>query len=343
MNFRALLATNFRPLFNPATKNNILLFALVLNLGGPVSAIANISFQQPIKQTKANQIQVNNPEWVKGLFPFEPETTPYAKTYTTNLTLAAAQFRDLFFKSDFKTESEFIRILQLNHKKAVDGVTPNKPYAGEQSLEEAVNIIVQAVHADPKDARKVMLEHRKSIGGRFRAETDLDFTPALTLGPYIGDIAWPARQQQVAKLYDKTIRIAGVPSEGLPVNDFSGKTLYHAYPNPKYYPYYLRTMQQLMFKIRNCNNCSQEQVLSYLADYYHAGTNAHLFPRTNHSLLMAHVNVIMMQMGLSPLPHWLGEPISLRIDIAALMVNPEKFRKMFIQEVARQNQKNSGH
>lgn len=336
MNFHAIFSTNFRPVFNSKTKN-ILLFILLLNAGSVVSASAQVSFQQPATATKANQISAENPIWVRSLFPNKPENTPYAKTYIANLTYAANQFRDLFLKSNFKTEAEFIRILQLNHKQAVDGPSANDFYGGQDSLEDKVKLLVKAVNADPLQAKQVMNDHTKTIGGKFRSEADLDFIPTLLLENYIPDFKKPARTKQILNFSNDVVKILGVPKEGLPVNNFSEWALYHNYPASKYYPYYLKTMQQLMSLIRNCKNCSQQQVIGYLADYYHTGTNAHLFLRVNHSLLMAQVNVILMQMGLNPIPHWVGYPLNLRIDIAAIMVSSANFYPIFVKEVFRQN------
>lgn len=293
-----------------------------------------VSFNPRQKLSKQNEIRADNPVWQKGLFPGQVSETAYAKLYVNNMSIAGRYFIGEFLRSDFKTYNSYVDILFQQHRLAVLGVDPQKPYTGETSLSQAVDYLVTTINAEKKRAQIALLTDAKKFAGKLRPDDGLTLT--VEIGGYISDSHTEERGQQVLSMFEKKIQIPGIPDEALPVNDFAKYVWNHYYPSPAHFTLYLKAMHRVMFKIRNCENCTQVQVLELLADYYHIGVNAHLFKKVNHSLLMVQINGILLQMGLSPISHLAGPPLDMRIDLVALMLSTENFRPVFMNEILKQ-------
>lgn len=124
---------------------------------------------------------------------------------------------------------------------------------------------------------------------------------------------------------------------GFTINEFGDYGTTHIYPKPIYLIQYLSRMHTIFLKIRNCTNCSKMQIIEMLSDYYHTGINAHLFKRVNQSILMSQINYVILRIGLSGITHLSGPPLSIKLDYAAITLNPEEFKNFFIREVIEQN------
>ncbi len=175
------------------------------------------------------------------------------------------------------------------------------------------------------------------LSGKFRTPESISNRLALDIDRLltIPRSSWTNREQILRDIKaDPTIEIPGIPEEGLPKNNiaknFPSERM-HIYPGAKYIPAYLDRMQELMKKIRGCESCSRHELVSYIADYYHTGVNAHLFLRANQSLLMSQINYMLLRIGLSGVP-----PLRVggqKLDTMALLMGSERFKKYFIEEV----------
>jgi hypothetical protein len=172
----------------------------------------------------------------------------------------------------------------------------------------------------------------EALAGKFRPldSTSNRLTIDMNLLVEHSAFDWKNRGKIIRDLKaDPVVEISGIPAEGLPKN-FLAENL-HVYPGAKYIPQYVERMQERIMRIRKCDSCSRKEILGYIADYYHAGINAHLFLRANQSLMMSQVNYMLLRMGLNGIPP--TAPDGQKLDTMALFLSGERFRKYFLEQV----------
>ncbi len=287
--------------------------------------------------TKYQQVRKDNHFWIQSLFIGEPTKNTYSKLYIKNITLSAQFFIKNFLEQDLSHYETFERILLEEHKIAMLGNDPSQPYSGEGGINMEIDSIVRMAQnslggSSTSNRRQIkieLIELYQRYAGHLRTGDEM----VLFLREYINPYSIKERTKIIFSLYDPLISIPGVPKAFQPTNEFAEYDWKHTYAKSENLIYYLKSMHQTLMQIKNCGSCSQRQVLKLIAQYYHTGINGHLFERVNQSLLMSQVNAMMLLMGLQGLPHLSRPPLSIRIDMAALIMSSEKFCDFFIAEV----------
>lgn len=302
---------------------------------------ASVSCLAAYKQTSSSifsfptlkEINVKNPEWVKGLFTRDQHylDKSYANLYTRNMTLAGQFFLNRLTQPEAETFESFVDMLQKQHQVAVLGTNPKRPYGGESDLKSMALQWSRWGATQMKELKKEELAEQRARAGRFR-----DGELELSLESYVDRPSYSLeRRELVSSLHDKVVKIDGIPEEHLPHNQFDKSTLAHHYPTGEARHFYLTRMFELFQKIKTCQQCDKETVAEYLADYYHTAINAHLFERVNHSVLMTQINVTLLALKLPAMVHDVNSPLAIRIDIAALLMSQNKFRNYFVNHALR--------
>jgi hypothetical protein len=125
----------------------------------------------------------------------------------------------------------------------------------------------------------------------------------------------------------KKVEVIGIPEKAWPFNnsrELDGKRIvHHSYAEAQDIAMYVEKLRDLAVKITDCHDCTNQEVLNLIADYYHTGINAHIFTRVNNSLLMSEVNYFLYRISMKGIMHG-------KIDIYALTMGTTKFQKYFI-------------
>ncbi len=301
------------------------------------SILCLASYKQPTSAIftfpSVKEINTKNPEWIKGLFTQDQHylDKSYASLYTRNMTLAGQFFLNRLSQPTAETFDSFVELTQKQHEVAVLGSNPKRPYGGETDLKSLALQWSRWGATQMKELKKEELAEQRDRAGRFR-EGEL----TLGLETYIDRPSYSLeRREMVLNLYDKVIKIDGIPEEHLPHNEIDKSAMTHHYPTGEARKYYLTKMFEQFMKIKNCQSCDQKTAVQYLADYYHTAINAHLFERVNHSVLMTQVNVVLLALKLPAMVHDIDSLQGIRIDIAALFMSQNKFREYFANHAVR--------
>lgn len=121
------------------------------------------------------------------------------------------------------------------------------------------------------------------------------------------------------------VKLEGIPNEYLPYDIEGG---YHFYPDGKslekyYYKEMHRTSKETLSLIQN--GASKDQVLRKIAEHYQYAANARPYSQINNSLFMNEINTLLTKAGLKTMPHGI-------LDIASMHLQPESFKKYFIDQ-----------
>lgn len=284
------------------------------------------------------QIHLGFRKWYDLQFPLYAvkwsKAEDYTRTYVKNVTNSVRQAFIPFFLSKNLSLNGFKRMLQKQNELLILGDDPEKPYGGfggsgwEASLRKTMDNMGPELTSAERN--QIVEDERNNVimsAGRFR-----DAPVEIEMKDYIRNYAL---RKVFENLAEPQLMIKNLPPEAAPKNDFKTKqdSWPHEYPDPQYIGLYLKNMHAIYLKIVNCTGCSRLQIIDLLAEYYQVGINAHLFARGNHSLLMAQVNTILLSIGLNGLKHSSQYPLNLRMDAAALIMNPDRFKDFFRQEV----------
>lgn len=128
------------------------------------------------------------------------------------------------------------------------------------------------------------------------------------------------------------LTLAHIPTEGLPKDIWSNSTVIHVYPDPRYYPYYIRMINKTLTDAIHLitSAYSLKEKLAVLALFYQYAVNSRMFKKTNHSLALNVCNTFLRELGL----HVIESGI---LDFVAMRLRPTGFAAYFIEEVARVN------
>ena len=142
--------------------------------------------------------------------------------------------------------------------------------------------------------------------------------------------------EQIAKQYGDPFRVAntstvnlpGIPKDNLPINQNLDGKFFHWYPDGgdalrPYFEQMARTSRETLNLIER--GASERTILEKIAEHYQYAANARPYGQINNSLFMNETNTLLQQAGLRTMPH--GE-----LDIAAMHLQPDTFKKYFIDQ-----------
>lgn len=144
--------------------------------------------------------------------------------------------------------------------------------------------------------------------------------------------AW--REDGVASVEDipssMAIILDGIDEAGRPLIAVKPDgSIVHLYADPDFRPQYFERMQGKLKELRSLGDKAPvEQKLEKIADYYQYCINAGFVEVSNQALCMTLVNGLLESQGLKAVEHGI-------FDFAAFSLQPDTFRKFFIDEVGR--------
>lgn len=101
----------------------------------------------------------------------------------------------------------------------------------------------------------------------------------------------------------------------------------HIYPDNRYADQYFKMMHQTAKEAMELINrgAPQDQILAKIAEHYQYAVNFRPFEQINNSLFMTEINTMLKKAGMAPIPHG-------KLDFAAQRLQPETFKKYFIDQ-----------
>jgi len=225
-------------------------------------------------------------------------------TYLANMIRLARAFEARLL--DKAPLADFTEFLREQHRMAILGQEPGTFYWPETNYRhDGYAIPANIVPA-------------QSYAGRYRSEVG---APSDKYLHHEVLVAAEIREKILALTNNQTIKatsvggvpfrfkhpqVEGIPEEAGPRYSISGDKIQFDYPAPKYIRLYLAEMAKSLEFIHQqlqSGAPDRELVLKALARYYHLVAVGHPFLRVNNSLVMAEVNVVLLQIGMNTVPH----------------------------------------
>lgn len=123
------------------------------------------------------------------------------------------------------------------------------------------------------------------------------------------------------------IHLPGIDPNSYPMDKWKNNQVIHFYPDPKYFDQYLKIMKSKLEQfVLKMDRKVDQGILEIIASYYQYGVNMHMFENVNQSLFANQANAMLKLLGLKPIEHGI-------IDFVAMRLQPENFKKYFIDEV----------
>lgn len=135
---------------------------------------------------------------------------------------------------------------------------------------------------------------------------------------------------------EKRLALPGISSQGLPLDLWVRSPeqqllVYHQYPDTPYYSEYIQEIYRALKEFTEMGQSVPTQSKAEkIAEFHQYGVNVRMFERTNQAFFLGMSNTLLRELGLRGLEGGI-------LDFVGMRIQPENFKKYFVDEVKRVN------